>query len=71
MSTETLTKYEYSFKKEMLPGSGSIAQRTRYRGRCCCGRQTHMCYSTPAIALSAIRLTHNPNTETERHHDDS
>lgn len=69
--SETLTRYEYSFRKEVLPGTGSIEERTRYRGRCICGRETHQRYSRASIALAAIRLTHNANTETERHHDNS
>jgi hypothetical protein len=64
-------RYEYSAQKEVLPGTGSLAQRTRYRGRCICGRTTHMGYSRMSIALAAIRLCHNPNIETERHDDSS
>ena len=30
----------------------------RYYGRCSCGRQTHLHYSTAAAAESALRRTH-------------
>lgn len=59
--------YDYSYTKEIQPGQSPVSERVRYRGRCSCGRKTHMGYSTPAAALSAIRLTHNPNIEGEGH----
>jgi hypothetical protein len=63
---DTTLRYEYSFTKEILPGTGSLSERTRYRGRCACGRQTHLIYSTAAAALTAIRRTHNETIESER-----
>lgn len=63
--------YEYSYVKERGPGTSSAGERTerkpRYRGRCSCGRQTHLTYSTPGIALTAIRFVHNPDIPEERH----
>ena len=52
--------YIYSIVSERfavaLPvGSSEI----RYRGRCTCGWTTHLAYSSPASALTAVRRTHN------------
>jgi hypothetical protein len=58
--------YEYSYVQVRGPGGSTSAER-RYRGRCSCGRQTHMTYSTPGIAMNAIRFVHNANTEQEQH----
>lgn len=59
--------YEYSYTKErpLTP-----AGKPRYRGRCSCGRQTHQIYSTPGIAISAIRFVHNPDNEAEKEQHD-
>ncbi len=64
--------YEYSYTQERPLGRsndhlGRAGEKVRYRGRCSCGRRTHQTYSTPGLALSAIRFVHNPDIESERH----
>ena len=68
MSTAVL--YDYSTRRELRHGAGSLEKRTRWFGRCTCGRETRMHYSTPEAALSAIRLVHNANVQCEREYHD-
>jgi hypothetical protein len=69
---EPEVNYEYSYTTERPLGrshehQGKAGEKVRYRGRCACGRQTHMTYSTPGIAINAIRFVHNPDIPGEEH----
>ena len=48
-------------KEQRRTGPGE-ALTTRYRGRCSCGAQTFMHYSTPDAARTAMRRTHKENS---------
>ena len=43
--------------------SGSDKYTSRFRGRCSCGYQTHLHYSTPLAAKTALTRTHLADME--------
>ena len=52
--------YTYSFvAQRVAPRTAADCTQFRYWGRCVCGWRTNLHYSSPAIALSAVRRTHN------------